>query len=565
MKMKKNIREHSIFTDTNGFIYCQGKNVLSKYNHKRKKYGTIINNSIDKFGHNVDCDESLSFFFNGYVSNINEFVGDSNLWYEQLISLSNKQNFPNQLRGGFCGFIAYDRNHIKLFVDHTGNRSMFYYQQNNLLFVSNRMDAIVRCLREITDIIEFDINGIESFFEFGFLNSYHTLVKHISRVEPGTTVEIDLEQNKCVAKHYFLINNNEEVINFDKKQCIEKIEYLFTNSIRRSFNLDKNNGYTSVVELSGGLDSRMVTMVADELGFKKQTNISTCTGQHLDRFISQAVAQSMSHRFIENIIDDLDWIDDCFENVYLNNWTCSFLYTSPMHRILDQLRNEGIGILHTGILGDAVLSTLYPNRIINYSMPTGDENAYTNKVKYPLSINPLFNNREKMSIHVTGFLGLQAPYLICQNFFECNSPFLDVDLLKYVYTIPFEYRMEHRLYIDWIEQMHPQATEFGWEKWGGLQPLNCNRTIWNNNRMQYKPHNIFDQISSALNDRMEIFESILSFDKALLSDSLIEDAYTLLVGGVHEKCMVISALISIYQIKQIFDGRDDAIKIKKRE
>jgi asparagine synthase (glutamine-hydrolysing) len=60
--------------------------------------------------------------------------------------------------------------------------------------------------------------------------------------------------------------------------------------------------------------------------------------------------------------------------------------------------------------------------------------------------------------------------MIRDNYLESNAVFGDVDLLEEVLSIPFEYRRQHKIYLKWIEMKYPDATKFGWEKWGGIKP-----------------------------------------------------------------------------------------------
>ncbi len=46
---------------------------------------------------------------------------------------------------------------------------------------------------------------------------------------------------------------------------------------------------------------------------------------------------------------------------------------------------------------------------------------------------------------------------------ESLSPFLDVDLLTYVLSVPIKYRYKEAIYIKWIKKYHPEAAKFIWE------------------------------------------------------------------------------------------------------
>ena len=73
-------------------------------------------------------------------------------------------------------------------------------------------------------------------------------------------------------------------------------------------------------------------------------------------------------------------------------------------------------------------------------------------------------------IYTRGMLGACSSYLIRQQYLETASPFTDVDLLDVVYSLSFDMRNHHHIYLRWMNEKYPQAAEFGWEKWGGIKP-----------------------------------------------------------------------------------------------
>lgn len=59
-----------------------------------------------------------------------------------------------------------------------------------------------------------------------------------------------------------------------------------------------------MVDLSGGLDSRMVSWVANDMGYKEQLNISYCKEGYYDEKISKEIAKYLNHEYIFKYLDD---------------------------------------------------------------------------------------------------------------------------------------------------------------------------------------------------------------------------------------------------------------------
>lgn len=548
MKIMRNFFKYS-----KGFLYAQGWKVNNSNSlFARKKFGIFLDKCLNQFGDNVSVDTDITLFFDGYVCNKKELCANYDSWEQYLIANVQCKSFPKDLRGGFCGFFI-SKNVIKLFVDHTGNRAVYYYYKNKKFIISNRLDAIISFMGEQEEPIKINLRAIQYMLEFGFMLDKSTFIENVYRVEPGTVILFN--NDKKQENRYYLMDNMSIFRNNSLKNLIEQLDFYFVQAVKRQFDLDKKIGKTSLVELSGGLDSRMTTIVSHKLGYIDQVNVLSTSSQHLDYSLSKKIAEGMNHRYIENIIDKFEWFDDYKKALYLGNWSCNFLYSAPLIKFFENIDYSQIASLHTGVLGDAVVSTFYPTKEYTYAKPTGKENAYTKKLSYKKSVRDIYDNREKMSLHITGFLGVQASYIMKQNFMEWSSPFLDVDLMNFIYRIPFESRANHNMYIKWIENKYPEAAKYGWEKWGGLLPLSIN-TEYAKKRL-YKPCNIYDGVEKDFERIRDYINFLLHYVNAYIPEELIHDSKLLLDKGyVHEKCMALSMLESVHQITTLYKDND---------
>ena len=106
------------------------------------------------------------------------------------------------------------------------------------------------------------------------------------------------EIKKLIAGHYILIKSGKlhivqyyklsNIPNYDQSQqkIIENIDILFRQAIKRAFDKDKEYGYKHLVALSGGLDSRMTTWVAHDMGYGENiVNFTFSQSDYLDETI----------------------------------------------------------------------------------------------------------------------------------------------------------------------------------------------------------------------------------------------------------------------------------------
>jgi asparagine synthase (glutamine-hydrolysing) len=140
--------------------------------------------------------------------------------------------------------------------------------------------------------------------------------------------------------------------------------------------------------------------------------------------------------------------------------------------MLKELNTENYGIEHTGVIGGPTMASYYKDRNLAYGKPRYGLNGYSGRLHYEFDEKVLAQHKtqEAFAMNTRGFLGMQVSYMTRQNYLETSSPFADVDMLETAFSIPFEYRRDDRLYLEWIRTKYPDAAKFGWEKWGGIKP-----------------------------------------------------------------------------------------------
>lgn len=255
-------------------------------------------------------------------------------------------------------------------------------------------------------------------------------------------------------------------------EALEKLNNAFRQAIAREFDKDKEYGYRHLVDLSAGLDSRMVCWVAHDMGYTEQTNISYSKLGYRDDVISGRIAKHLGHEYLFKSLDDIHWMYDVDEMTLKNNGAAICLGMTGGNRMLKAIDMRHYGIEHTGIIGGPTMASYYKERETAYAKPRYGLNAYSTKLRYEFDPKTLeqHETQEAFAMNTRGLLGMQVSYMIRQNYIECSSPFADVDMLETAFSIPFEYRKDDRLYLRWIAEKYPGAAEFGWEKWGGIKP-----------------------------------------------------------------------------------------------
>lgn len=537
-------------------FYAQAKILGDQYK--------FVKMSEDKFPQDTVLNEENNrcCYLEGFVANKNEIIKKYHCekWSDIAQELYFDPHILTDFRGGFCGFVL-SENKVILFNDQMGNRVIYYYVSNGKIIASTKWHYVIKVLKDNCIKVHFDELAARYMLTYGYMLDETTFASEVKRVLPGQYIEINLETNKVETNRYFLIDNKHP-LKVSLGDSVEKLDYYFRQAVRREFEKDREYGYSHLTDLSGGLDSRMTTWVAHEMGYTDQTNITYCQNDYLDFHIAQNVAAFLRHEFIFKSLDDFKWFADMDDIVKLNNGAALYSGISGGRRLLLALNTSVFGIEHTGMIGDAIISTFFTDINENYAKPMGGMLRYSDKLECSIPTKTLdqYENAEQFAVYTRGLMGAQTSYFIRQNYFEVSSPFLDVDFIKTMFKIPFQLRKENRLYLEWIKEKYPVAAKYGWERWGGVRPRKkeewkkylvygyriiekiCKQTVGLSNTVNMVPMDYYlqndDQMQKYINEYF-----IEYINNSVIMPELRKDMKLLFsVGNALEKTQVLTVL-----------------------
>lgn len=418
------------------------------------------------------ADEKQVCFLDGYLFNKEEFINEKeDKWqdiFAQRMGTKTKECLQG-LRGGFYGY-HYNKltKELIIYTDHTANKVLFYYVKEDSWMVSSSLLMMVKVLKANNICYHFNETAAKYIMTYGFMLDDSTYVKEIHRLLNGNYLKVS--NNEVSMDTYYRLHYSETEMT--RKEAVERIDRAFRKAVEREFRKDLEYGYRHLVDLSGGLDSRMVAVVADDLGFTDQLNVTYSQLQYTDATVSGEIARDLGHEYLFKALDDALWMYDVDEMVIKSNGASGYMAMTGGNRLLKSLNLDDFGIEHTGMLGDVIISSYYHDKTLAYQTPQYGYNQYSQSLSYEFDEELLhkFDTQELFTLNTRGILGMQVSYMIRQNYIETASPFTDVDFLDTVLSIPFEYRAGHSVYLQWIAEKYPKAAEYGWEKWGGVKP-----------------------------------------------------------------------------------------------
>ena len=425
----------------------------------------------------VDTDKYL-IVIEGVVFNrtdlIKQYATDGT-FVDCVVNMYHKKGDPffNLFRGSFSG-VFYDKDKDKwlIYTGHIGDKQVFCSKLLGMYVFASEIGYIIELMKECGEKISFDETGIYLALTYGCVIENYTLIKGIEKLSPGHYYEISSNGMREVEYHRF----NNIPVEMTLEDAIEGVDKLFRQAVRREFDKDIEYGYKHIVTLSGGLDSRMTSWVAHEMGYKKQLNITFAESNSCDFTTAQQIAKDLKHDFIFKFLDNGNCIYDIDDVSKITYGTSLFFSLSHGKSLYDNINHVPYGIFHTGQIGDSILGTFFTSMEYNENYYLGQSAISTELIDRMenFKFNQNYKNFEIYSLYIRGFQRALQGNLSIQEYSEVGSPFCDVDFLEFAYSIPLVLRYNHKIYFDWVLKKYPEAANYLWNGRKKIEHINNN-------------------------------------------------------------------------------------------
>jgi asparagine synthase (glutamine-hydrolysing) len=387
----------------------------------------------------------------------------------------------------------FKRNLLTIANDRYGLRPLYYFWQDHLFIFASEMKSILT-FREVEK--EIDSQALAEFFSINFILGERTLFKHIKVLNPASI--LTFKDGTLKIEKYWEPVVGETETRFDQKEAIEKAHTLLLQAVERQMDDQKPKG----CYLSGGLDSRTILGVVDQLGYKIPAftyGRVGCDDQKGAELISKRLG--MENFFFEVSPD------------YLRHWSRPGVWlTEGMTRVafeglecLGKIR-EKASILFNGFGGNDLMGHLSFGLLeFVYRRKSKDwMSGFFDKVNEPFSeelLSKLFlpsyfpQGKERV---FGAFADLLTSYpeksvynkiyhffirekarksllyglLVDSGMIEYRVPFYDYDLVDFLLTIPPKQRMLSIFYRKLIAKKFPNLAKIVYQRTG--LPVNSN-------------------------------------------------------------------------------------------
>lgn len=416
-----------------------------------------------KFSNNEPLvDSNYVIYINGRCYNLKEINKLFNLnadSFEEVIKEAYKNNMLDTVLSkinGFFQIILYDKTNkkINLISDRHGLWYIYYYLKNNQFIFASEVKEILY-LKDIDTTI--NDKAFSFFMDLGYLPGDNTWFEHIKLIKPSTILEYDIDKKELSQRYYWDYSKiNQLDISYD--EAVEQLSNLFISAVLSGY----KEADTISIPLSGGVDSRMIVSAFDKLNIKLNMNLITMGEDGcLDIKIAKMIAKKLKQKHKIVILKSDDLIKDRKNLAWKNDGLFSIMHMHGGNNInkypkdVTTLFSGAIGGEIFGCNGRYTPKEQYYNLTITkeiirpfYGNQTDNLEIDYNYYNTPHFLPYILDN----TLRKFTFASLQATL----RTFIVVVPFMDNNILDFIFSIPDSYKKSYRLYLDALKKAFPK-------------------------------------------------------------------------------------------------------------
>ena len=399
--------------------------------------------------------DGIIIFVDGYIYNIEEtnklFAIQAEDFTQQLFYAYQNNilsKLLNKTDGYFCAAI-YDKKlqKVLLISDRLGTRFTYYYFKNNVFAFCGSIKGLL-AINNIEKII--DKKSIECFVDSTpnfYLLGDNTFFENIKLINPATILEYDITNNKLSQEYYWTFSEIKKS-NISYEEAIDILHDLVEKAVlKRVKNIDLNDCY---LPLSGGLDSRLIFAILNNHNKMPTTiytkGIKNCTD------VVYAKKLCKTYGYTHNLIPPMN-IDNYIENGFLNSWNIDGMIPFVEYGTFSMQYDKTFSI--SGYIGDLLFGETCKNNpaFFDKKMDSKIAETFYGKHEYLSNYKSEYCNIEKIEPSLLMNRVRRYTTQMLNHSSNCNEiimPYIDNDIIDFIYSIPDEYRANNNLYSDML-------------------------------------------------------------------------------------------------------------------
>lgn len=327
-------------------------------------------------------------------------------------------------RGSFaCVRVNKSTQEMEVYNDQIGSHMLFWCQDAHTIYISSDIFD----LAQVSGINQPNPTYMEAILQRGYAKDDSTMIIGIQRICAGEVLQINMGKTKKETYYHF----DNKPLHALNDTTLDETNRLFRQAIQRIVRKNEEYRLRQFYPLSGGLDSRMVQIIARQLTNEPITNFTYSQTGHYDHLLPQQIAKFLGNEWTFLPLDGGDYLTKIDSITRSTQALINYNGPAEIYYCSTQFNWKNVGVIATGVNGDNIFSV---------------ETDSDHEIERLYSLSFAGN-------------GLGSP-LVLQQYTETYSPFCDVDVLEYVLHIPLSERWNYHFYDKWILRYYPEAAQW---------------------------------------------------------------------------------------------------------
>ncbi len=380
--------------------------------------------------------------------------------------------------GEFRGYI-WDKTENKIFVftNPTSTQRVFYTKQNGQIFIDSHLVRLNHSLKKNQIKTRPDVNNLYQLLTFGNMLENETPIAEVYKILDGHYIEIDLKHLSVKEETYFGLENV-DYYKSSKAHALKDLDSLFSENILWEYEKDDELASRHFSFLSGGLDSRMAVLYAEKLGQKPDEVFCFSQSEYLDHTISEKIARDYNIPYRFQSLDGGHYLKYIDELTTLSEGCGLFTGGVHIYYALENLKNKDFKLIHSGSIGDGILGGF---NTASYRKKPGEFKIVVNQKFLPkvkTDFEKILENYQSEELFYLRNVAYNRTVLgaqVIQQYAYQTSPFMSKKMLEFAISLPEDWKINQKFYLEWLNLFMPNAAQYQWEK-TGMKP----NAVWKN-------------------------------------------------------------------------------------
>ena len=491
---------------------------------------------------------------------------ESESWAQTVQKLIfEKKTFFEDFRGSFSGAVyEKTKDEWTVFVDQLNSHLVLKYSDGENTAFGSQMNYMSAWMKLNGIARELDPIWQEDILTHGYMLDVHTEISGVERLFPGSWTVCSQTGFGPEMIYYRATKKKQHQVSV--QSAIETLDKAFDNAIYRVLNKDIEYGYKTLVDVSGGLDSRMIIGSAYKQAPGQIFCINYAQNGSDDQTIAKKVMNTLGAQGMFFPMDQGRCLLDIDDLVMMNQGLSYYSGITGGKLVLQFIDRMEFGAELFGVLGD-----VYEGAMISQDMRSEPdwtlerfvESTHCAKKRKYCTARREYEDNELLWFYIRGIFAGMNTALIRQNFCEAITPFGDIEFMEVCFSLPDDMRVREHIYRRWMLQKYPKMAKITYAA-TGLPVMICDRVEkilmlprrlyrkiyrrlfngkapWEMNPMDtwYKRPEIYQYINQYFNENVDVLKDHPEFKKQ------VEIQFK--NGRMHEKARALTAISAVKQ------------------